>query len=130
LTVKRLATTRKEPLLVRFLIEAPREPALMLATAEELTLGNDDSLYQYLFGRQLFERSQWARAADALELSRVGLPDVRFTREADRLAGIARFRVRQFDASLADFRRLADGAPEGVRLVAAEWIERIKWARK
>jgi tetratricopeptide (TPR) repeat protein len=130
LTVKRLATTRKDQALIDFLIKAPRDPALMLAAARELTLGNDDGLYLYLHGRQLFEHGQWERAADALERSRVGLPDARFTREADRLAGIARFLVRQFDAALADFQRLADGAPEGVRLVAAEWIDRVKWARK
>jgi hypothetical protein len=132
-TVKRMAAQMAPPpdALVRFLVEAAREPPLMLATAQELAQSDPgNGLYLYLYGRQLSERSLFARAAEALERSRrLGLPDARFQREADRIAGIARYRLRQFDASQDDFQRLAEGAPEGVRLAAADWIERIKRTR-
>jgi hypothetical protein len=130
-TVKRIASHLSPPpeALVRFLVDGPRDPPLLLATAQELAQADpQNGLYAYLFGRQLVERSQWARAAEVLERSRaLGLPDARFTREADRLAGIARFRLRQFDAAVADFQRLSE--PEGVRLVGTDWIARARWWR-
>src|SRR5207244_8185226 len=56
LTVKQLAASREDPALIHFLVEAPREPALMLAMAQELAQQKDNGLYPYLYGRQLFER--------------------------------------------------------------------------
>jgi Flp pilus assembly protein TadD len=110
---------------VRFLLESGRDAALLLAHAQELP--PDVGLHQYLLGRQLIERGLYARAAEALEKSRqLGLPDGRFVREADRLSGVARFREGNFAAAAADFRRLAEGAPEGVRLVAADWLSRME----
>ncbi len=131
-TVKRMAAALDPPpeALVSLLIgtRAARDAAATLADAEELVRAQPDSgLYQYLLGRQLEARGQWERSADALERSRTrGLPDARFVREADRLSGISRFRQGRFDLARADFAKLAEGASEGVRLIAEDWLRRIE----
>jgi tetratricopeptide (TPR) repeat protein len=118
------------PELVRMLVDPQRNAALDLATTQALATAHpDDALYQYLWARQLDQQSLWAQAAEAFARARaLGLPDARFSREADRLEGLARFRLGQFDRARAAFRRLAENAPDGVRLAAEDWLRRCDFA--
>jgi tetratricopeptide (TPR) repeat protein len=126
-TVKRIAAQKNPPpdALVRFLLDSGRDSALLLANAQELVQSfPDDGLYQYLYGRQLVERGLYARAAEAFEHAH-DLPDSRFVREAWRLAGVSRYREGKFTEAASDFQKLADHAPEGSRLSAEDWLQRI-----
>jgi hypothetical protein len=129
-TVKRLATETPpvEPGLMHWLVDPPgkRDSALDLYALRELDAAHPErGLYAYLLGRQLVARGRFAEAAAVLGRAlAAGLPDARFVREALRQQGIARLRAGDAAGARAAFERLADGAPEGIRLEAADWLER------
>jgi hypothetical protein len=41
------------------------------------------------------------------------------------LAGVSRYREGKFADAAKDFEKLAEDAPEGIRLMAKDWLERI-----
>jgi len=115
--------------LIHFLVQpAPsRDAALdLLALGELVHDAPERGLFHYLLGRQLAARGRHEDAARELDVAlERGLPDARFRREALRLRGIALCRVgRRYYAHEAFQRLLDEGAPEGQRLEALDWIAR------
>jgi tetratricopeptide (TPR) repeat protein len=87
-------------------------------------------LGHYLAGRILFGRAAWDDAARELgEAARLGLEDPLVARENDRLLVAAAFLARQLETSRRAATRLsAPEQPLGVRLEAADWLERLRFA--
>ena len=59
------------------------------------------------------------------------MPDARVRAEALRMRAVASTWLARWDAADADFVRLADdpARPEGLREVARDWRDRIRWER-
>lgn len=110
--------------------EAEAAPAV--AAARLVTLASHDPYAAYLVARQMFLHERLddvpAMLPDAVLAA---MPDARVRAEALRMRAVASTWLARWDAADADFVRLADdpARPEGLREVARDWRDRIRWER-
>ncbi len=139
---RRLATAKRfaaayapgnaRDLLVKYLIERNREPAVELLLLRKLAdevpnLG----LAHYLFGRRLVDREEFADGIRELAASRrLGLPDDRFDKEALRLSATSLYKLKRYDDARAAFAELSRHGSEAERAEAKDFIARTRFEER
>ena len=121
---------------LRGLLAPPRDVTNDAATAmfavDQLTAARSDGLGPYLVARQLMLRRRFALALPEIEQARErGLPTARTRSEARRMHAAIRFGAGDYGGSAELWREIHrdPSATEGQRVVALDWLARIRYAR-
>jgi hypothetical protein len=133
LQVKALAlegSPRARELLFALLVGEPGQAvdgATAVYLARELRAERADGLAPYLEARQLYARERYQAAAELLTRAlALGLPTREIETEAVRLAAISRYATGELASSQQLWQRQQASAQEqGLRIEAADWLERI-----
>ncbi len=91
-----------------------------------------DAMAGYLIGRQLLARDRYADAIAILShIDPAGLISERVRRESVRIEAVSRFLAGDLEGARPLFERLASdpASPQGVRDVAADWLDRVRRTR-
>lgn len=118
-----------EPM-IRAYIADPRDRAGEYRLHEALAVSPDDAVVRYLLGRRLAGNGARAEAATCFRAAlESGLPDRVLSVEAWRSLGRVLYEEGRYDEAVAIFTDgLPSGASEGLKLEAAEWVERCRFA--
>lgn len=122
-----------EPFVRGYLVERPagdRESALRLLE-DYVRVAPTDPIAHYLLGRRLMSADRHADAEAALTAAvAMGLSPDDLRLEAVRLLIVLAYRAGDLDQAASDAALLAASGSERFRAEAADWLERIDWARR
>ncbi|MCB9595936.1 MAG: hypothetical protein H6719_24665 [Sandaracinaceae bacterium] len=121
---------------IRELLAPPRDEtndaATAMAAIQRLRDARSDGLAPYLAARQLLFRRRFELALpEIVEARERGLPTERARREARRMEAMIRFGGGDLDGSARLWTEILrdETATEGNRVMARDWLARVRWAR-